>query len=170
LWPDISPKGDLIAFAGYTVVGLRVHVPYRAGDDPAGAGHNLEQGPAKAGHYVRQGPAEAGHYVRQSPEAGHYVPQTYSPWATLPPTSWSPIVETVDQLRAGIAVNGVDVLGRHAYSASGSWLVDAPADAITPRQGVPDWDLGYVYSRWQPSLFVSAFSHTLFDAGPADEN
>jgi hypothetical protein len=98
------------------------------------------------------------------------VPQDYSPWSTLPPTSWSPILATGDQLRGGIAVNGADVLGRHGYSASATWLVAAPADAVTPGEAVPDWDLGYSYDRWRPTLFASASSHTLFGAGPADEN
>jgi hypothetical protein len=98
------------------------------------------------------------------------VPQDYSPWSTLPPTSWSPILATGDQLRGGIAVNGADVLGRHGYSASATWLVAAPADAVTPGEAVPDWDLGYRYDRWRPTWFASASSHTLFGAGPADEN
>jgi len=73
-------------------------------------------------------------------------------------------------VRAGVSVNGVDVLGRHGYSASASWLVAAPSGAMTPDQTVPDWDLGYSYDRWRPTFFASASSHTLFEAGPADES
>jgi Tol biopolymer transport system component len=156
LWPDVSPHGDLIAFAGYTVDGFDVFItPYSSASGAEVGRRAPQEGPAKAGHYVPpEAPARGG---------------TYSPWPTLPPTSWSPIVETGNQLRAGFAVNGVDVLGRHAYSASASWLVEAPADAITTRQGVPDWELGYVYDRWQPTFFAAASSRTLFEAGPADE-
>jgi WD40 repeat protein len=171
LWPDISRRGDLIAFAGYTVDGFDVFtIPYLSG--PAEA-----QGPAEAGHYVSSGPAEAGHYVPTSlaqagrddgQDAGRYLPRKYSPWPTLPPTSWTPLVTTGDQLRAGVSVNGADVLGRHAYSAAVTWLVAAPVDALKPSESVPDWDFGYTYDRWMPTLFVGASSQTLFDAGPAD--
>src|SRR5439155_16016235 len=33
---------------------------------------------------------------------------------------------------------------------------------------VPDWDVGYAYDRWRPTLFAAASSSTLFAAGPAD--
>jgi hypothetical protein len=169
LWPDVSRKGDLIAFAGYTADGFDVFtMPYPS--RPA------EEGPAatfaeatvarKAGHYVPTGPAEAGHYGGQ--DAGQYLPGKYSPWSTLPPTSWTPLVTTGDQLRAGFGVNGVDVLGRHAYSVAATWLVSAPIDALKPNESVPDWDLTYTYDRWRPTLFAGASSQTLFDAGPAD--
>jgi WD40 repeat protein len=162
LWPDVSPNGDLIVFAGYTVDGFDVFT-VRYPSVEAG-----ETSPAKTG---QQGPAGAGPYRQDQGRAEPrvYVPQKYSPWSTLPPTSWSPVVESADQVRAGFSVNGVDVLGRHAYSASATWLVAAPVDAIRPVQAVPDWDLGYAYDRWQPTFFASASSHTLFDAGPADE-
>jgi Tol biopolymer transport system component len=159
LWPDVSAHGDLIAFAGYTVDGFDVFTTSYSRAPQEGPA--TQESPAKAEHDVPQdGPAEA----------GHYVPQIYSPWPTLPPTSWSPIVESGDQLRAGFAVNGVDVLGRHGYSASATWLVEAPGNALTPGPAVPDWDLEYFYDRWQPTFVASASSHTLFDAGPADAN
>jgi Tol biopolymer transport system component len=165
LWPDVSPGGDLIAFAGYTVDGFDVFtIPYA----PAEAG---EQAPADARHDApKQDSRDRLPQASGGPEIGRYMAQKYSPWPTLPPTSWFPLVETADNVRAGFAVNGVDVLGRHAYSASATWLVAAPVDVIKPAQGVPDWDLGYAYDRWQPTFFASASSHTFFDAGPADEN
>jgi hypothetical protein len=154
LWPDISARGDRIIFAGYTVSGFDVFtMPYPAPD-----------GPAEPGHHVLLDE----HETRPAENVG-FVPHNYSPWSTLPPTSWAPVVQTGGQVRAGAAVNGMDVLGRHAYSASATWLVSAPDSAITPREVVPDWDLEYAYDRWQPTLFASASSQTLFDAGPADE-
>lgn len=158
LWPDVSRNGDLIAFAGYTVDGFDVFtMPYPV---------TMEEGPAAAGHDVAGAPAKAGHYDGQ--DAGRYLARTYSPWSTLPPTSWTPLVTTDDQLRTGFGVNGVDVLGRHSYSASATWLVSAPVDALKPDESVPDWDLTYTYDRWMPTFFVGASSQTLFDAGPAD--
>jgi hypothetical protein len=165
LWPDVSPGGDLIVFAGYSADGFDLFtIPYAPADD-------RERRLADARQYEpRQDTPDPLRQGAGGQEIGRYVPQKYSPWPTLPPTSWFPIVETADQVRAGFSVNGVDVLGRHAYSASATWLVDAPVDAIKPGQAVPDWDLGYAYDRWQPTLFASASSHTFFDAGPADEN
>jgi hypothetical protein len=172
LWPDVSRRGDLIAFAGYTVDGFDVFtLPYPVED------RSTEDGPAdtfalratvatNAGHDVPTSPAPAGHYDSQ--DAERYLPRNYSPWSTLSPTSWTPLVTTGDQLRAGFGVNGVDVLGRHSYSASATWLVSAPVDALKPSESVPDWEFGYTYDRWLPALFVGASSQTLFDAGPAD--
>jgi len=158
LWPDVSRRGDLIAFAGYTVDGFDVFtMPYPSG--PAATS-------VPGATVVR----EAGRDVPSSDnqDAGRYLPRKYSPWSTLPPTSWTPLVTTGDQLRAGFGVNGVDVLGRHSYSASATWLASAPVDALKPNGTVPDWDVAYSYDRWMPTLFVGASSQTLFDAGPAD--
>jgi hypothetical protein len=162
LWPDVSRRGDLIAFAGYTVDGFDVFtMPY----PPAGK-DGPQEGPAATSAPGATVAKKAGLY--ESQDTGRYLPRKYSPWATLPPTSWTPIVTTGDQLRAGLGVDGVDVLGRHSYSASATWLVSAPVDALKPNETVPDWDLAYTYDRWMPTLFVGASSQTLFDAGPAD--
>src|SRR5262249_54415674 len=78
LWPDVTPKGDLIVFAGYTVDGFDVFtLPYPVESPVQGPG----RGPAGARDNARQ----------ERAEPGHYVPRRYSPWSTLPPTSWSPI-------------------------------------------------------------------------------
>jgi hypothetical protein len=71
-------------------------------------------------------------------------------------------------VRAGAAISGADVLARHVYAASATWLVDAPPDAARPAVVAPDWHLGYAYDRWRPTLFVSASSETAFGAGRPD--
>jgi hypothetical protein len=80
------------------------------------------------------------------------------------PRGWEPLVEhRDDRWRLGGAVVGIDVLERHAVSASGTWAVSGGTDlAPGPR---PDWDAGYTYQRWQPSLYITARDRTtLFDA------
>ena len=72
------------------------------------------------------------------------------PWPTLRPTSWSPVIESGgDQLRLGPAISGADVLRRHAYAASATWLVNAPS-GVPASRSVPDWQVAYAYDRWQP--------------------
>ena len=39
--------------------------------------------------------------------------------------------------------SGVDVLGYHAYAATATWLVSAPAGAPTPSPASPDWQIYY---------------------------
>ena len=94
--------------------------------------------------------------------------QTYTPWATLAPRSWTPSVEIDPRLRAGVSSSGVDVLGRHAYTASATWLVDRPDAIGVPSAAEPDWRVAYTYDRWRPALFASAGTTTLFSAGPPD--
>src|SRR5262249_9389975 len=82
LWPDISLKGDLITFAGYTVDGFDVFtMPYPTSVPVVRTFRSASAASLKA-------------RTTSVPEGGHYLPKTYSPWATLPPTSWSPIVES----------------------------------------------------------------------------
>jgi hypothetical protein len=71
----------------------------------------------------------------------------YSPWRTLRPTYWTPVVAT----DAGEAVVGAgtamaDVLGRHAYAADAAWSAS---------RARPDWNLSYAYDRWRPTLFAA---------------
>jgi hypothetical protein len=81
-------------------------------------------------------------------------------------------VITIDshQARAGAAVAGADVLGRHAYAASATWLLRGPADAAPSRSAMPDWQVSYAYTRWRPVVFANASAETSFFAGPPGPN
>ena len=65
----------------------------------------------------------------------------YSPFDTLAPTSWTPVVETTgDQVRVGAGVTGVDVLGYHAYAATRDVAASRARPARRrPAPATPDW-------------------------------
>lgn len=105
--PDVSPDGRWIAFAWYRADGYHVaRIPY----DPAG----WRPAPPLRDDAARPGPDPA----RYAATAGGPA-RPYSPWRTLPPTTWSPIFtpDSVLGTALGIAVQGNDVLGRHRYAA-----------------------------------------------------
>jgi Tol biopolymer transport system component len=168
-WPDISPDGSTIVFVGYTVNGFDLFtMPYPLGDAAAPrlpAVTDVEVDPRPRAD-TRVGP-----YDRDVGADPRVRPARYSPWPTLRPTSWTPIVESDStQLRIGAATGGFDVLAYHAYSASATWLVSGPADAPRPGAATPDWNISYAYDRWRPTLFVSASNATSFFSGPATES
>jgi hypothetical protein len=154
LWPDISPDGRTIVFAGYTVDGFDLFaIPYR----PSGERRHLTG---------NQRPFTAGPELE--PYAGEAAP--YSPLPTLSPTSWTPVAEgDRTQFRVGAATGGIDVLGYHAYAASATWLVSGPAGAAKPAATAPDWSVSYAYDRWRPTLWAAASTATSFFSGPPTE-
>ena len=48
---------------------------------------------------------------------GHSETEEYSPWSTLMPTSWSPVLASKDEYEVyGAVIAGADALGRHSYA------------------------------------------------------
>jgi hypothetical protein len=161
-WPDVSPDGRTIVFTGYTTAGYDLFtIPYARG----------ERGAARATDAIRLKPDPTGvtDVASQTGASGSgRTTQPYSPFPTLPPTFWTPLVEPgSDQWRLGAAVSGADVLARHAYAASATWLLDAPTGADASHS-IPDWQISYAYDRWRPTFFTSASRDTSFAAGPPD--
>jgi hypothetical protein len=152
IWPDVSPDGGTIVFAGYTIAGYDIFsIPY-PGDPPV----------------VHLAAASAGNPPAEAARGESRLPAAYSPWETLKPVAWEPIVESEgDQLRIGAATGGRDVLGYHVYATGATWLAAAPQDAIRPNGATPDWFASYAYDRWRPTVFAAASSETSFFAGPA---
>jgi hypothetical protein len=162
LWPDISPDGKTIVFAGYTPDGYDLFsMPYPVPPSASVVGPETRTVPrADDPSIVFEDP-------RVSP-ADTTLAAEYSPRATLKPTSWTPVVETGgDHVRVGAGLAGFDVLGYHGYAATATWLVSRPAGAPRPDAAEPDWQLTYVYSRWRPTFYAVASSATSFFAGPA---
>jgi hypothetical protein len=172
IWPDVSPDGKTIVFVGYTIDGFDLFtMPYPS--TPSGPLPYLSSGVVQAFRPV-DAPTTADLTVRTPSENDQPAPppgsNRYSPWSTLKPTSWTPIIEgDADQLRLGLATGGVDALAYHAYAVSATWLVDGPDRATTPGRATPDWLVAYAYNRWRPSFFLSASGETAFFAGPATD-
>jgi Tol biopolymer transport system component len=146
-WPDVSADGRMFVFAGYTPDGTDVFTrPYA----PVTA--------ERVAFMRDAADTEVETRIEPLPAAA-----TYSPLPTLAPTSWTPLVSASDdQTRVGAAVAGADLLGRHAYAVSATWLVSRIDTVRSPRSGSPDWTAAYVYSRWRLSPFASAARDTLF--------
>ncbi len=151
-WPDVSADGETLAFVGYTVNGFDVFTMPYPKDAPTMAA-----------------PAVRARLDSPLPDTLTRAARAYSPWTTLAPTTWSPLIENDNRLRAGVTLNGGDVLGRHAYAASATWLVDRPQAFRGPTAARPDWSAAYAYNRWRPSFFASASSETIFFSEPATE-
>lgn len=170
-WPDVSPDGRSIVFVGYTTAGYDLFsIPYAVDDRPvsdAGSGFSRISSGSRAPDSGSARPQPDLTQAAADPTAGAAA-RPYSPWPTLPPTFWTPIFDPAsDQWRLGAAVSGADVLARHAYAASATWLIDAPTGAAASHS-VPDWQISYAYDRWRPALFASASRDTRFAAGPPD--
>jgi len=147
LWPDVAPDGRTIVFAGYDVEGYDLYtVPYfDIGEPPRALS------------------------VPGTPAAFEEIPgataqsRAYSPFATLWPTSWSPLVfADSDQTRLGGSIANTDVLARHAYGLDATWLLDGPEVVRPLPRGAPDWSAAYAYTRWRPSIFATASRETVF--------
>jgi hypothetical protein len=152
-WPDVSQNGTTIAFSGYTPDGFDVFtLPYpEAPLTPTRAlASALPIDTSRSSAPAGPGPTS----------------RAYSPWRTLRPTFWSPILTAgSDQFRLGVSTSGVDVLGYHAYGVSASWLARSSGWSGSPERidrRTPDWSAAYAYSRWQPALVGSASRRTSF--------
>jgi len=158
LWPESSPDGATLVFVGYTTDGFdlfKTAYPSRPSAlTIVAAPTDVHSESAAAPRSIASGAANP-----------------YTPWPTLPPTSWSPIV-TIDRrsVRLGAAVGGADVLGYHAYAAAATWRLTTPDGAIVPSAAAPDWQVSYAYTRWRPIFYGIASLDTSFFAGPPAES
>ncbi|HET8656111.1 MAG TPA: hypothetical protein VFL93_11390 [Longimicrobiaceae bacterium] len=134
--PDVSPDGRWIAFSYYQADGWHIaRVPF----DPA------SWRPAPP---VRPEWAEPVRPVSYPDSVGGPV-RPYSPWPTLRPTAWSPLLSVGGALGvgAGAAASGMDVVERHAWAAAAE-VFDG---------GRFDGGLAYGYRGWGlPTLDLSA--------------
>jgi hypothetical protein len=151
-WPDVSPDGGTIVFVGYTPDGFELFsMPYPPPADGKTATSIMNEA-------INAPDAAPPARVVAAP---NLEDRPYNPVPTLLPRSWEPVIEIDDdQLRVGGTVGGRDVLAYHAYTASATWRVDAPATAVVPAR--IDWNVAYVYDRWQPVPFAAASAETSF--------
>jgi hypothetical protein len=155
-WPEVSPDSHTIIYVRYTAEGFDLfRMPYPSGGSEASS---ISSSP-------RPFAASA------APTTTGASRKPYSPWSTLPPTWWSPVIDAnSEQTVAGAETAGSDVLGYHNYYASVTWRVASPSEVEAPDRGQPDWDLSYAYTRWTPTVFASTSRSTSFFAGPPDES
>ena len=181
-WPDVSPDGASIVYVGLTATGsdlFRISYPAIAAAAPPTAATSDarssvgERPGAVSDDFSRAGAGDGVEHRREAPDEAPFEqaatsdPRPYSPWPTLKPTWWSPIVSgDHTQLRVGAATAGSDVLGYHGFGASLSWLVSSRGGAPQVDRTTPDWRLFYVYDRWRPTIWATASRDTSFFGGP----
>ncbi|HEU4722443.1 MAG TPA: hypothetical protein VFS59_13875 [Gemmatimonadaceae bacterium] len=139
--PQASPDGRLIAAVTMRADGFHVGVaPWNA---PAPRAQTASEGPSPLPE--PSAPPEAqGDYAR------------YSPWRSLLPRYWYPIIEAAPArgTRLGAQTTGIDVVGRHAYSA----YLTVPTTGSYPTAG-----FGYRYAGLRRPLLDLGASQD-FDA------
>jgi hypothetical protein len=155
LWPDVSADGRMVAFTSMTADGYDVFLaalpdvlPVPAGAPASGIGALPQCAPAADPAGVS--PSDG------SDPGGKPADPRYSPWRTLVPRAWTPVV-AIDQSRVdiGASVGASDVLGYHAYALGASWAAVAPAADFDFGRPPVNWYAGYIYDRWRTSAFVS---------------
>jgi hypothetical protein len=159
-WPDVTADGQTIVFVGYTPDGFDLfRMPYRVDDamtvDAGAGGKNSD----RAADPTPAAPAI------ESPEAA----RPYSPWRTLAPTSWSPVIDSSGRaLRVGGGFAASDVLGYHRYAALASWIVAQPDGTPSLRATSPDASASYAYTRWTVQPWIAVSRRTSFFGAAAD--
>ena len=129
-YPAVAPDGARLAATSYREGGWDLGIGRFDAD----------------GHPIAPLPDERGGDPLPVPEPITAPARGYSPWRTLLPTAWLPLIgeSAAGDPSFGGAVNGRDVIGRHAYTAQ--LLVD-------PYEHEHEWSAGYRYRGFgQPVL------------------
>jgi hypothetical protein len=123
-FPDVSPDGRSVAFAGYHHDGWAIErIPF----DPDGWLDPFPRRDRLALETLAQAPKGS---VREGarPPIEVSSPRSYRPWPSLRPRYWVPIAEAGEEVRGrdilgarlGAATSALDVVGRHGYVAVGT--------------------------------------------------
>lgn len=151
-YPDASPDGRWIYFSGYHADGLHIErIPFdppswrdpsplraallvaeRAAPDPgADAADRTDRDPtggergAAAGGAVRGSARDpAAEMQAAAPGAAQARIRPYSPWRTLLPRAWLPVVYGEGGTFIGATTGGHDLVGRHGYSLAAAYNAD----------------------------------------------
>ncbi|MFO7694785.1 MAG: hypothetical protein R6V57_17010 [Vicinamibacterales bacterium] len=155
MWPDVAADGRTVVFTSLTVDGYDVfadRLPDRGERPP---GEQVQPAPSTPAPGTPQPPGGEVTPGEEPPPAG----REYSPWTTLLPRSWSPLLDVDgDEVDVGATAGATDVLGYHAYSASVLWRASGQNADFTFDATPVNWLASYAYNRWRPSLLLSAWS------------
>jgi dipeptidyl aminopeptidase/acylaminoacyl peptidase len=132
--PAFAPDARRLAFVGYTADGYDLFaIPAAGPREPTAA---APSGPA---------PAVPAATPSEDPVSPLDASRPYTPWRTLAPRFWIPIVSgDTSAVSIGAGTGGYDALGRHAWFATAAWAVEHQR---------PEWQIDYAYTRWRPLLF-----------------
>ncbi len=158
-YPEVSPDGRRLVYVGSDATGYDLfEVAIEPGAWTRAGGAILTPGAAVAGN-----PASDGSAASLDTTGTPAVSSAYSPLRTLLPRAWTPLADSADgRLRLGFAVDGVDVLSRHAFGVSVLWRLGGTTAIGGGHGGRPDWTADYVYDRWRPAFFAAASDRTSF--------
>lgn len=138
--PDVSPDGTRIAAVELTSTGYRVVTRPMPGPLPLVASVSAQ--PTRPGDDARR--SEAARSETAAPAT------RYSPWRTLFPRWWLPVIASTDPgtARYGLMTNGRDAVDRHGYAFSAS---------LEPKREELTADVVYRYSGFGlPVLAIGA--------------
>ncbi|MBA3403244.1 MAG: PD40 domain-containing protein, partial [Gemmatimonadaceae bacterium] len=130
--PEPSPDARQLAVLDFRFGGYYLGVaPLSSGDSAESGNEKLVQSPREncVGCVVPAASASA--------PAALSAPRSYSPWQSLVPTYWEPIVvgSTGSGTSYGAATSGNDIVGRHGYYVSAAWNTKYDeADALAAYQ------------------------------------
>ncbi len=108
--PELSPRGDRIAAVTLRADGYHIGIAPASSALPATA----LAAPVDPGVAADSQPLAAGTY------------SAYSPWRSLAPRYWLPVIESgvSNRTRLGVTTSGQDAVGRHYYSAYAALQTD----------------------------------------------
>jgi Tol biopolymer transport system component len=136
--PDISPDGRWIYFAAYHADGYHIErIPFDPATwrAPAPLDERYLVAELEAPYASPAGPSAVGGAPRDDRLIGD--PRPYSAWPTLRPQAWEPVGYDEGGLFLGARIEGVDLVGRHAFSIGA---------AVQPRHGLFDGTVTYEYA------------------------
>ena len=161
MWPDIDRDGATVVFTSQTADGWDVFAATLPagtfGSQGTAVAPAIQAPPAptpaaRGDHSVADGPTAP---ARQSP------PQdpAYSPWATLWPRGWSPLLSIGGgDVTLGATAGATDALGYHAYNATAMWWASGTGAAYAFDGSPIGWEIAYAYNRWRPSFLLTGWS------------
>jgi Tol biopolymer transport system component len=154
MWPDVAGDGRTVVFTSMTADGYDVFAAPLPPQAIAGVRSLARRSDAvDPPASVPPDQGDGRHAGGDEPAAA-----AYSPWRTLLPRAWSPLLSVDgDEVDLGATTGASDALGYHEYSAAAQWRVTGQDADINFDAPPVSWTLSYAYNRWRPSFLLSAW-------------